>query len=139
VLEQYPDTVKLVFKNLPLAMHKNAEPAALAAIAAQNQGKFWQMHDALFATAQDLSDANIQAAAKSIGLDMDQFNRDRKSLAAKKRLYKDIADARKAGVNGTPSLFINGRLVKNRSFPALQAMIDRELQASHSAKGEQNK
>ncbi len=123
-----PETVKLVFKNLPLRMHNQAEPAALAAIAAQNQGKFWQMHDALFGV-EKLTKESIEAAAASIGLNMEQFKKDLADPATKQRLYKDMADAKKADVSGTPTLFINGQRVKNRSLPAIQATIDRELKA----------
>ncbi len=123
-----PETVKLVFKNLPLRMHNQAEPAALAAIAAQNQGKFWQMHDALFGV-EKLTKESIEAAAVSIGLNMEQFKKDLADPATRQRLYKDVTDAKKADVSGTPTLFINGQRVKNRSLPAMQAMIDRELKA----------
>ena len=123
-----PETVKLVFKNLPLRMHDQAEPAALAAIAAQNQGKFWQMHDALFGV-EKLTKETIEAAAASIGLNMEQFKKDIADPATKQRLLKDMADARKADVSGTPTLFINGQRVKNRSLPAIQATIDHELKA----------
>jgi len=123
-----PETVKLVFKNLPLRMHQQAEPAALAAIAAQNQGKFWQMHDALFGV-EKLTKETIEAAAASIGLNMEQFKKDIADPATKQRLLKDMTDARKADVSGTPTLFINGQRVKNRSLPAIQATIDHELKA----------
>ena len=123
-----PETVKLAFKHLPLRMHDQAEPAALAAIAAQNQGKFWQMHDALFGV-EKLTKETIEAAAASIGLNMEQFKKDLADPATKQRLYKDMADAKKADVSGTPTLFINGQRIKNRSLPAMQAIIDRELKA----------
>ncbi|HEB70531.1 MAG TPA: hypothetical protein ENI88_13075 [Desulfobulbus sp.] len=123
-----PKTVKLVYKNLPLRMHDQAEPAALAAIAAQNQGKFWQMHDALFGV-QKLTKESIEAAAASIGLDMEQFKKDVADPVTKQRLLKDMADARKADVSGTPTLFINGQRIRNRSLPAIQAIIDRDLKA----------
>jgi len=123
-----PETVKLVFKHLPLRMHDQAEPAALAAIAAQNQGKFWQMHDALFGV-EKLTKESIEAAAASIGLNMEQFKKDLADPVTKQRLYKDMADAKKADVSGTPTLFINGQRIKNRSLPAMQAIIDRELKA----------
>jgi len=128
VLEINPETVKLVFKHLPLRMHDQAEPAALAAIAAQNQGKFWQMHDALFGV-EKLTKESIEAAAASIGLNMEQFKKDLADPVTKQRLYKDMADAKKADVSGTPTLFINGQRIKNRSLPAMQAIIDRELKA----------
>ena len=109
-------------------MHDQAEPAALAAIAAQNQGKFWQMHDALFGV-EKLTKESIEDAAASIGLNMEQFKKDLADPVTKQRLYKDMADAKKADVNGTPTLFINGQLIKNRSLPAMEAIIDRELKA----------
>lgn len=103
-----------------------AEPAALAGFAAHNQGKFWQMHDALFAM-KPISMPNIIAAATEIGLDMDTFNRDMNSEATKQRLIKDVMNARESEVSGTPTLFINGRRVNDRSPQALQKLIDQEL------------
>jgi len=109
-------------------MHNMAEKAALAAIAAQNQEKFWQMHDALFG-AGPLNPKSIETAAASIGLNMAQFKKDIADPATKQKLFKDMRDAQKADVSGTPTLFINGHRVKNRSLPAMQAMINRELKA----------
>jgi protein-disulfide isomerase len=125
VLEKNPDTVKIVFKHLPLRMHQMAEPAALAAIAAQNQGKFWQMHDAMFSTPK-LSKESIDKSAKEVGLDMQQFKKDLNSPQTKQKLAKDLADARKTGVSGTPTLFVNGRRVKDRGPDAIQKLIDQE-------------
>ncbi len=103
-----------------------AIPAALAGIAAHNQGKFWQMHDAIFAM-NPITAEKITAAAEEIGLDMDRFNLDRASEAAKQRLDKDISDGANAQVTGTPTMFVNGRLVENRSPDALQQLINQEL------------
>jgi protein-disulfide isomerase len=125
VLEKNPDTVKIVFKHLPLRMHQMAEPAALAAIAAQNQGKFWQMHDAMFSTPK-LSKESIDKSAKEVGLDMQQFKKDLNSPQTKQKLAKDLADARKTGVSGTPTLFVNGRRVKDRGPDAIQKLIVQE-------------
>ncbi|WP_339136888.1 MAG: thioredoxin domain-containing protein [Candidatus Electrothrix sp. GW3-4] len=127
VLKKNPDKVKIVFKHLPLQMHKQARPAALAAIAAHEQGKFWQMHDALFATAKKLSKENIEKAAKDVGLDIEKFNKDLANPTIQAKLKKDMIDAGKAGVSGTPTLFINGRQVKGRGANVLQEMIDQEL------------
>jgi predicted DsbA family dithiol-disulfide isomerase len=127
ILKKNPDKLKVVFKHLPLQMHKNALPAALASIAAQEQGKFWEMHDALFAAAKDLSKENIEKAAKDIGLDMEKFNKDLAGSTVQEKLKKDMLDAGKAGVGGTPTLFINGRQVKGRGENVLQEMIDQEL------------
>lgn len=130
MLENNPQNVKIAFKNLPLTnIHNMAEPAALAGLAAHNQGKFWQMHDALFAM-DTISMEKILEAAKQIGLDMEAFNRDVNSEATKQRLVKDVMDAREAEVSGTPTLFVNGRRVNDRSPQALQLLIDQELAKS---------
>ncbi len=132
VLEHNQGVLKIVFKHLPLPMHKNAEPAALAAIAAQNQGKFWQMHDALFAT-RPLTEEKIEEAARKIGLDMARFKKDMNSPETRQKLGKDMMDARRAEVSGTPTLFINGRRVTNRSEQVIQQMIDQEVRKTKSA------
>jgi len=128
MLEKNPNILKIVFKNFPLVnMHKMAQPAARAAVAAQNQGKFWQMHDALFGLGGKLSLQSINSAAQNLGLDMDKFTKDMNSQKVRQRVQKDIQDANRAGVRGTPTLFINGRHVRNRGLQALQHMIDQEL------------
>ncbi len=109
-------------------MHNMAEKAALAAIAAQDQGKFWQMHDALFG-AGPLTKESIESAATAIGLNMEQFKKDLADPATRQKLYKDMMDAKKADISGTPTLFVNGHRVKNRSLPAIQEMVNRELKA----------
>ncbi len=134
MLEKNPDSVKIVFKNLPLRMHNMAEPAARAALAAQNQGKFWQMHDAIFAMGpKALNKEALNKAAQDLGLDMEQFKKDMDSPEIKQRLAKDMADAGKAGVSGTPTLFINGRKVQSRGPDAIQQMIDQEVKKSKTA------
>ena len=127
VLKKNKESVKVVFKHLPLQMHKQAKPAARAAIAAQEQGKFWQMHDALFADSKNLNPEMIEKAAAKIGLDMEKFKADWASAATEEKLTKDMNAARKAEVNGTPTLFVNGRRVKSPSGAAIQKLIDQEL------------
>ena len=113
-------------------MHNMAETAALAAIAAQNQGKFWQMHDALFATPK-LNKETIDKAAEGIELDMDKFKKDMNSPVTKQKLAKDLASARQADVSGTPTLFINGRRVKSRGPDVIQKMVDQEMAKAEPA------
>ena len=122
------DTVRVVFKHLPLPMHTQAEPAALAAIAAQRQGKFWEMHDALFAV-QQWTPAAVTETATRIKLDMTRFQADLNSQETRMQLAKDKADAQAAEVAATPSVFVNGRPVRERSLPALQAMVNEALAA----------
>ena len=129
VLEKNPDTVKVAFKNMPLRFHKFADPSARAALAAHKQGKFWEFHDKLFAV-EKLSDEAINNVAVELQLDMAQFNKDMNSPEIRQMVNKDLLDAQKAGVTGTPTIFINGKKLKNRSMEGFQAMIDRELKGS---------
>jgi len=126
VLEQNHDTVKIVFKNMPLRFHKFADPAARAALAAGEQGKFWEFHDQLF-TVEKLSDQVIRDTAVKLGLDMARYEADMNSPAIKQKISKDIRDAQKAGVTGTPTIFINGQRLKNRSPQGFQALINEAL------------
>jgi protein-disulfide isomerase len=126
VSEKNKGKVKLIFKNMPLQFHQMAEPAAIAALAAGEQGKFWEFHDRLFAAPQ-LSPEVITKIAQDLGLDMTRFESDRNSPLLRQKLGKDMSDAQKAGVTGTPTLYINGRKLKQRSPEGFQAMIDEEL------------
>lgn len=126
VLEHNPDTVKIVLKNMPLGFHKQATPAALGALAAGNQGKYWEFHDALFA-APKLSTKAINDIAVELGLNIEQWTKDMNSPQIRQKLGQDLNDAKAAGVTGTPTIFINGTRLKNRNLPAIQALIDEEL------------
>lgn len=126
VQERNAKNVKVVFKNMPLQFHKFADPAAKAALAADVQGKFWEFHDELFAS-EKLSDSLITEIAEKLGLDMDKWKKDKGSSTTQNRINIDIQDAQKAGVTGTPTIFINGRLLKNRSMQGFQQMINAEL------------
>lgn len=111
---------------MPLDFHKFAEPAARAALAADNQGKFWEYHDKLFAVKR-LKKSSFDDVADDLDLDMKKFKADMNSAAIKTRVQKDIHDAQEAGVTGTPTVFINGRKLKQRNQQSFQAMIDAEL------------
>ncbi len=127
VLETYPDTVKIVFKHFPLRNHQYASLAALAAIAAQQQGKFWEFHDRIFAAQKELNQQKILDIAKSLGLDIRKFTSDIGKSSVKDQLTKDIRDGKSAGVRGTPTLFINGREPTKPTFETIQQMIEAEL------------
>ena len=102
-------------------------PSALAAMAAAKQGKFWEMHDALFANQSQLSEAKIDELAKQIGLDFTQFKKDENDPRIRQLINRDMVEAQRNGVHGTPTIFINGRLLRNRSLAGAQGMIDKEL------------
>ncbi len=127
MLEHNIDTVKIVFKHFPLSFHKMAKPAALAGIAAANQGKFWGFHDLLYENYKTLSEAKFIQFAEQLKLDMVKFKRDMKSPATQQILKKDILAAKSAGVTGTPAIFINGRRLQQRSLENIQKMIEAEL------------
>lgn len=127
LLKQYPTEVKLVFKNFPLRMHTLARPAAIVAWAAGQQGKFWEMHDLLFANYNKLSDAKFKEFAQQIGLNIEQFNKDLLDPDAKALIQADLKNGLETGVRGIPTLFVNGRRVKNRSLAGFKQMIDSEL------------
>ncbi len=128
VLKAYPNDVKFVYKEFPLVtIHQNALNASKAAVAAQKQGKFWEMHDKLFANQRALSLDNLKQYAQEIGLDAAKFEKDMNSPEVQKMIDDDTKLAQQSQVNGTPSLFLNGKRVMNRSFDGLKQMIDEAL------------
>lgn len=127
MLKQYPEEVKLVYEYFPLRNHQFAKPAAIASWAAGQQGKFWEMHDLIFENYNQLTDVKLKEFAQQLSLNMEQFNKDLKNPAADELIESDIANGAAAGVRGTPSLFVNGRRVKNRSLDGFKQMIDSEL------------
>jgi protein-disulfide isomerase len=128
VLDKYPKKVNLVFKNFPLSIHPFAYKAALAALAADAQGKFWEFHDRLFANYNAINDARIQGIANELKLDMERFNSAMQDPAIQKVIARDIEEGRRAGVEGTPIVFVNGRLPKQGSLQGIEALIEAELQ-----------
>ena len=106
----------LAFKNFPLNHHVHAEPAARAALAAQLQGKFWDMHDQIFAHQDSLEVADLEAFAKTIGLDVKKWQSDMTSPLIVGRVVADHAMGEKVGVDATPTVFVNGR----KFVPALK-------------------
>ena len=128
VLERYPNQVKLVFKNFPLIRnHKFAMPAAIAALAAEKQGKFWEFHDLLFKDYNRLNEQKIEEIAQQLKLNMEKFDKDRKDPQIMAMINRDIAEGNQAGVRGTPTVFINGRLLRNRSKAGFQELIEKAL------------
>ena len=128
VLEKYPDDVKIVFKNFPLRNHKFAMTAATAALAAESQGKFWEFHDLLFKNYNNLNDQKIREIALELGLDQTEFEKKMKDPKITEMIRQDVREGVQAGVRGTPTIFINGRRLEDRSLRGFQAVIDGELQ-----------
>ncbi|MBS2026639.1 MAG: thioredoxin domain-containing protein [Deltaproteobacteria bacterium] len=105
---RYPGKLRIVSKQYPLAFDAHAKSAARAALAAADQGKYWELHDLLFAHAEQLEPADILAYAKQLGLDLDRFNSAWNGPETEQRLASDVAEAEALGVNGAPTFFVNG-------------------------------
>ncbi len=128
LLEDYPDDVRVVYKHLPLPFHQRALPAAKAAVAAGKQGKFWEMHDLLFANQQNLDDETLRAHAAQLGLDAEQFQADSGSAEVAAIVAEDLKQAGELGVTGTPGFFVNGRFLSGaQPYQAFTSRVEQEL------------
>jgi protein-disulfide isomerase len=118
-LEQaHPGEVRLVFKNLPLPFHDHARIMARAALAAEEQGRFWEMHDRLFALAGPVDRTVLDGVARDLGLDVTRFDRDLDDPSVEARIAADEADAKSLGVKGTPTFFVDGHRIVGAQPPA---------------------
>ena len=129
---EYGDKVRLVFKHMPLSIHPQAPQAHAASEAAHRQGRFWEMHDRIFANQRDLSVATLESHARAIGLadgDMDQYAKDIADAAVKQKIDADMAQASELNVTGTPSFFINGRFLSGaQPFENFKRAIDAAIE-----------
>ncbi|MEM6993234.1 MAG: DsbA family protein [Myxococcota bacterium] len=133
LVSAYPDDVRIVFRQFPLAFHKQAEPAARAVIAAGRQQRFWAMHDVLFANRSKLSDEALPEYADGVGLSRKTFEADFADAAVAKRVADEMAQGRKLGVSGTPSMFINGFFVGGMLEPdKLTEVVDGERRVAEA-------
>ncbi|WP_020678179.1 DsbA family protein [Geopsychrobacter electrodiphilus] len=127
VVEKYQGKVKLVFKNFPLTIHRDSRNAALTALAANKQGKFWNVYDLFYANYNSLNPQKIDELAAQTGLDMEQLKKDRLDPRLNAQIESDIAEGTRIGVRGTPTVFVNGRLLQERSMAGFSQLIDEEL------------
>ena len=136
VVEEYPTDVRVIYKHFPLPFHKQAEPAAIAAWAAHQQGKFWEFHDFLFAEKASVEGAPAEAAR--LGLDTDKFMADLSSQEAAAAVDDDMKAGSVVGVRGTPAFIVNGHLYKGtRTFAQWKQIVDAEMEVAkgHVASG----
>jgi protein-disulfide isomerase len=134
----YGDDVQIAFKHNALPMHNRARPAAIAAEAAGRQGKFWEMHDILFANAKELTDENFKKWAGELGLDVAKFEKDLADPAIAKKVDDNQKQGTSLGARGTPAFFVNGRYLSGaQPFDAFKAIIDEEMKKADAliAKG----
>jgi protein-disulfide isomerase len=124
----------MVWKNFPLSFHVNAGPAAQAALAAAAQGKFWEMHDKLFANSDALERPRLEAYAKELKLDLPRFRADLDAGVHKARIDADTAQGQALGLTGTPTVFINGHKIAG-AYPweMFKKVADAELAKAKAA------
>jgi protein-disulfide isomerase len=127
VLDKNPDKVNLVIKHFPLNSHKFARRAAAVALAADRQDKFWEYHKKIFENYRSINEAKVQEIAQEIGLDTARLNKDAKDPAIQQLITRDLLNGRQSGVRGTPTIFVNGKRLSNRSLAGFQQAIDAEL------------
>lgn len=130
MLEKNPTTLKIVFKNFPLRSHKYATTAAVAALAAGRQGKFWEFHDELFRIYNQINDEKILEIAQKLALNLVQFEKDVKDPAIRQIIGQDYQEGLRIGVKGIPSTYINGKQLRARTLDDFQSAIDKELKKS---------
>jgi len=133
VLSTYPENVRLVFVHFPVVSDASSR-AAVAAVAAQRQGRFWEMHDFLFRQQGiPLRMEAVLGEARSLGLDEERFASDLRDAEVIAVVQADFDEARRVGLRGTPAFFVNGRRLRgSRSFEAFRSAIDAELSRSSS-------
>jgi Na+/H+ antiporter NhaA len=129
--------LRFVFRHLPLVdVHENAQLAAEAAEAAHVQGRFWEMHDVLFAHQGALGADDLLRYAAELGLDTDRFSEDLRTRRHATRVTRDVDSADRSGVVGTPTFFINGRRHQERyDLETLNAVVEREAEAALARRG----
>ncbi|HEV7733354.1 MAG TPA: thioredoxin domain-containing protein [Candidatus Binatia bacterium] len=130
MLAAYPKDVNFVYKQFPLtSIHPQAMGASKAALAAGKQGKFWEMHALLFENYRQLSPEKFKELAQKLNLDMAQFDKDVNSPEIAAQVDSDMKQARTVDVTGTPTFFVNGKRLMNRSPEGFKQMIDEALKA----------
>ncbi|MFQ5789131.1 MAG: thioredoxin domain-containing protein [Acidobacteriota bacterium] len=123
IKNDYGDQVRIVFRQFPLQIHANAQKAAEASLCAEEQDRFWDMHDLLFTEQKQLQVTELKEKAGRLGLDTNAFNRCLDSGRYETRVAADLQDGSAAGVSGTPAVFVNGRPVPGGAVP-YQTMAD---------------
>lgn len=129
--DKYKDQLKIVIKHFPLTSHNFARKAAQASLAAHKQGKFWEFHNKLFENYNSINDDKIGQIAGELNLDMDKFKKDMNLPDIQSTINRDIQNGRKIGVTGTPTIFINGKLMDIGTTAEFIKKIESELKKNN--------
>ena len=133
LVDQNPERISITFRNYPLSFHPKSREAAMVVLAAGKQGKFWEMHDLLFANQKVWAAGNqlevdhFEEYAVSLDLDIEQFNSDRNDPELASKIESDQADGNRAGVSATPTFFINGKMVVGFGSVEFNKILEEEL------------
>jgi predicted DsbA family dithiol-disulfide isomerase len=136
VEKNYPQQVRIVYRQFPLTnLHPHAQKAAEASLCAAEQNKFWEFHDSMFGNQRELSVADLKQRAVDLKMDTQAFNQCLDSGRQSAAIQADIQEGARAGVSGTPALFINGRFLSgNQPYSEIKDVIEDELQRKQAAK-----
>lgn len=127
MMQLYPGKIKIVYKSFPLNNHKYAWKAATAAVAANEKGKFWEFYKLLFDNYNRINDAKLMEIRKLLGFGTPDFEALMNSAKIRTRVFEDREEGIRLGVNGTPTVFINGKQLKNKRPEGFKEAIEREL------------
>jgi protein-disulfide isomerase len=125
----YPGKLKIVYKSFPLSSHKYSWQAATTAMAANEKGKFWEVYKEIFANYNRINDAKLKEIRNHFGLDTPEFEALMNSPEIRSRVASDRNEGIQVGVQGTPTVFINGKRLNNKRPDGFKAAIDNELKA----------
>jgi protein-disulfide isomerase len=129
LLAEYKDKIRFVYRDFPLRFHSRAMPASLAARCAGEQDKYWQFHDNLFKVAGDLSDADLTKRAQDLSLDAEQFKACFQENRQAPTIQASMQDASSVGVTGTPTFFVNGRMIVGaKPYEDFKSIVEEELE-----------
>ena len=129
IVSEFGDRVRLVVRDFPLSQHANARKAAEAAEAAREQGKYWEYVTVLFRNQSALGVDKLKQYATEVGLDRARFDASLDSGKFAEKVQRDVMDARKLGVNGTPALYINGKRISDNSYESVKSAVESALKA----------
>lgn len=129
IVSEFGDRLKLVVRDFPLSQHANARKAAEAAEAAREQGKYWEYAAVLFRNQSALGVDKLKQYATELGLDRAKFDAALDSGKFAEKIQRDLADGRKLGINGTPTLYVNGKRISDNSYESLKSAVEAALKA----------